>query len=141
MAVGSVRADLIGGQPIWIPAPSSPGGRHLNPQAFLQVVGNQQGSLGRNVIFGPGMAQLDFALQKEFAASERTALRFRLEAFNLWNHPNFGNPVGALASGTFGSSTSMLNQFLGSGSPDSGLVPALQIGGPRALQLGLRLHF
>jgi hypothetical protein len=41
----------------------------------------------------------------------------------------------------FGQSTSLLNMELGTGSPGSGLAPALQTGGPRAVQLALRFHF
>jgi len=140
-AQGAARPDLVGGQSLWLADADSAVGRRLNLAAFQAAATGRQGSLGRNAIFGPGMSQIDLALQREFALSERAALRCRLEVFNLWNHPNFGNPEGSMLIGTFGAPVSMLNQFLGSGSPDSGLVPALQIGGPRALQIGLRFRF
>lgn len=135
------RPDVLAGQPLWIADANAPGGRRLNAAAFQASSTAGHGSLGRNAIIGPGMGQLDLALQKEIALSERVFLRLRLEAFNVTNHPNFGNPVGDLSSLTFGRPVNMLNHYLGSGGPDSGLVPALQIGGPRALQIGLRLHF
>jgi hypothetical protein len=54
---------------------------------------------------------------------------------------NFADPVRFLSSGLFGEPASLLNMMLGSGSPNSGLAPALQSGGPRTLQLGLRARF
>jgi len=61
---------------------------------------------------------------------------FRTDAFNVLNHPNFTNPSGLIQ---FGPSqfraTRMLNQGLG------GLTPLFQAGGPRSLQLSLKLSF
>ena len=139
--IGGLRPNLVIGQPIWIPDRNSPIGTSLNPLAFQTATGLANGSLGRNAIVGPGMSQLDLALQKELRFNERWALRIRLEAFNIRNTANFVNPDSQLTDTLFGRPTSMLNQYLGSGSPDSGLTPALQMGGPRSLQLGLRLHF
>jgi hypothetical protein len=87
------------------------------------------------------MAQVDFAVRREFRLSERRRVQLRLEAYNLLNHPNFADPVSYLNSPVFGQSTSMLNLMLGSGSPGSGLSPTLQTGGPRSLQGSLRFQF
>jgi hypothetical protein len=87
------------------------------------------------------MAQVDFAVRREFRLSERRRLQLRVEAYNLLNHPNFADPVNYLDSPVFGQSTSMLNLMLGSGSPGSGLSPTLQTGGPRSLQGSLRFLF
>jgi len=65
----------------------------------------------------------------------------RAETFNALNQPAFADPVRFLADPLFGRSPSMLNLMLGSGTPSSGLTPAFQTGGPRSLQLVLRLHF
>jgi hypothetical protein len=135
------RANLVANRPQWIEDSRVPGGRRLNPVAFSAPPSGVQGTLGRNAIAGPGMWQLDLALQRQFRLSERAALQFRVEAFNLTNHPNFGNPDNLLTDYAFGYPASMLNSYLGSGGPASGLAPALQIGGPRALQIGLRLRF
>jgi hypothetical protein len=138
------RPDLLGGSAVWVADTDSPTGRRLNPAAFAAAPSDRQGTLGRNVLFGPGMWQLDMALQREFRFQGRVALQLRMEAFNLLNHPNFGNPdvyVAALGTHDFGIPSTMLNQFLGSGGPANGLTPALQIGGPRALQIALRLRF
>jgi carboxypeptidase family protein len=50
------------------------------------------GSLGRNAIIGPGFNNVDFSLIKRTKISERFANELRIEAFDLFNHPNFGQP-------------------------------------------------
>ena len=135
------RPNLVYGQPLWLADPSVGGGRRLNPAAFQATVAPKQGTLGRNAIAGFGMSQVDVALRREFRLTERRRLQLRLEAFNLFNHANFADPVRFLNSGAFGQSTSMLNLMLGSGSPGSGLAPILQTGGPRSLQVSLRFRF
>jgi hypothetical protein len=135
------RANLVANQPLWIEDRNVPAGRRLNSAAFSAPPSGVQGTLGRNAIAGFGMWQFDLALQRQFRVSERVALQFRLEAFNLTNHPNFGSPNAELMVAPFGQPTNMLNQYLGTGGPASGLAPALQIGGPRALQIGVRLRF
>jgi hypothetical protein len=136
------RPNWVYGQPVWIDDASAPGGRRLNPAAFSPAAQpTQQGTLGRNVISGFGMWQVDLALRREFRWSERRRIQLRIEAFNLLNHTNFADPTQYLNSAVFGQSTSMLNLMLGSGSPGSGLAPILQAGGPRSLQGSLRLRF
>ena len=50
------------------------------------------GNSGRNIIDGPGIINIDFALHKQFKTSEATNLQFRVEFFNAFNHPNLGAP-------------------------------------------------
>jgi hypothetical protein len=140
------RPNFIGGVPLWIADPSSPGGRSLNPAAFqaIPLDGNgngTQGTLGRNAFTGFGMYQLDVALQREFVLGEQRAFQFRVEAYNALNHPEFADPVPFLANPLFGQSTSMLNLMLGTGSPASGLAPIFQSGGPRSLRFVVRFRF
>ncbi len=135
------RPLLLLSQPLWLSDPDAPGGRRLNPAAFLVMPSGQQGGLGRNSIEGFGMAQLDLAVSRDFSIHEKLALQFRVDAFNALNHANFADPVRYLDNPLFGQSSSMLNMMLGTGSPGSGLSPLLGTGGPRMLQLGLRLHF
>jgi hypothetical protein len=87
------------------------------------------------------MSQLDLALQRQFTITERLKAQLRIETFNTFNHPNFGNPDTFLGDPGFGRPTTMLDQFLGAGGPASGLAPALQIGGPRSLQIAVRFRF
>jgi len=68
-------------------------------------------------------------------------LRFRSEFFNIFNHPNFGNPNNSLTSPLFGHSTQTLASFLGSGGANGGFNPLYQTGGPRSIQLALKLQF
>jgi hypothetical protein len=130
------RPDRVPGQPVWIPDANAGGGKSLNPLAFTPGPAGQQGTEGRNDIPGFGLTQVDLSLGRKFAVTERIALQFRTDAFNLFNHPNFANPLAFIGSGaTFLSSPSMANQGLG------GLNSVFQQGGPRSLQLSLKLSF
>jgi hypothetical protein len=133
------RPNLVPGVPIWL-ASRGLGGRRLNPAAFSTPAGIQ-GNLGRDSIAGFGMSQLDLAAQRRFPLSDRFELQLRAEAYNAFNHPNSADPVRFLDSPYFGTATSMLNLMLGSGTARSGLAPAFQPGGPRSLQLSVRLQF
>ena len=139
--INAFRPDLMVGQPMWAPDPNSPGGRRLNPIAFLAVPPGVQGDMGRNVISGFGMEQLDLALSRDFRLSDRASFQVRASAFNALNQANFADPVKYLDSPLFGQSTSMLNMMLGTGSPGSGLSPILQTGGARSFELGVRVRF
>jgi hypothetical protein len=78
----------------------------VSPSAFLRLdpttQAGQFGNEGRNVVRGPGIADVDFSLLKDFPVTERARLQFRAECFNVANHPNFGLPVNDLASPNFG---------------------------------------
>lgn len=135
---GAFSRPNLTGKPFWIPDPSAGGGKSLNPAAFTPQASGTQGSEGRNDIPGFGLTQADLSIARKFTLSERWNLQFRADAFNVLNHPNFANPVG-LVDPFFGSiflkSQSMANLGLG------GLNPLFQEGGPRSLQLSLRLAF
>jgi hypothetical protein len=133
------RPDLVPGVPLWLPA-NVIGGRMLNPAAFAVPAGIQ-GNLGRNAIAGAGMAQLDVALERRFRVSEAASLNLRVEAYNALNVANPADPVRFLDSPYFGAPVSMLNSMLGSGGARSGLTPAFQPGGPRSIEISLRLRF
>lgn len=139
--INAFRPNLALDQPLWISEAGAPGGRVLNPAAFLATPAGVQGILGRNALTGFGMWQVDLALRREFKLNERIRMEVRLEAYNALNHPNFADPVAYLDSPVFGQSTSMLNMMLGTGSPGSGLSPILETGGPRSLQVGVKWRF
>ena len=84
---------------------------------------------------------MDFAVQRQFRITEKVNLRFRSEFFNIFNRPNFGPPTNSLTSPLFGYSTETLASSLGSGGANGGLNPLYQIGGPRSVQLALKLLF
>jgi len=83
--------------------------------------------------------QVDFALRRQFNFTEKVHLQLRAEAFNLFNHPNFGLPENNLTSAQFGRTTRTLATSLGS--QGTGLSPLFQVGGPRSIQFALRLGF
>ncbi len=130
-----IRPNLVLGAPLYIEDTLVAGGRRINRSAFQAPPTGQQGNLGRNTLRGFPLYQLDLALRRQFNLTENTAIQFRAEAFNLFNHPNFANPINDLSNGLFGQSTQMLGRSLG------GLSPLYQIGGPRSLQFALRLQF
>jgi hypothetical protein len=82
---------------------------------------------------------MDLAVRRDFPIHERLKLQFRAEAFNVFNHPNFGTinsffcPPGPFC--TFGQATRTLAHSLGV------LGPLYQMGGPRSMQFALKLAF
>jgi hypothetical protein len=129
------RPDVIASQPLYVNDPSVGGGRRFNPAAFSVPQGARQGSLGRNALRGFDASQVDISIRRAFHLSERLQLEAKLDAFNVLNHANFASPSGILNDPNFGVSTQMLGRGLG------GLNALYQIGGPRSLQLSLKLRF
>jgi len=129
------RPNIVSGVPLVLDDSAAPGGRRFNPAAFSVPPNGLQGNLGRNVLRGFGLSQLDVSIRRSFRLAERLQLQFRADAFNVLNHPNFASPEGRLNNVNFGRSTQMLGTALG------GLTPLYQIGGPRSLQLSLKLQF
>jgi Carboxypeptidase regulatory-like domain/TonB dependent receptor len=146
------RPDLVAGQPLYLSGSlcrstfealgiltngeSCPGGMGLNPGAFSIPSTVRQGTEGRNDIRGFGLTQVDLSVGRKFPLTERVNLQFRADAFNLFNHPNFSNPAALLDCGPACLlSGTTLNGSLG------GLNPLFQEGGPRSLQLSLKLSF
>ncbi len=88
---GDLRADIIG-------SPSLPAGQKqgpngwFNPAAFADPV-MAYGDSGRNIIIGPGFANLDTSLFKVFPIKEKGQLQIRVEYFNVFNRTNFMNPA------------------------------------------------
>ena len=121
--------------------PQFPGGKAFNRAAFTAPPTAQQGNFGRGVLRGFGAAQADVAFQRQFHLADRLGLRFRGEFFNLFNHPNFGPPDSNITDSLFGYSTGTLAGSLGSGGANGGFNPLYQIGGPRSIQLALKVQF
>jgi hypothetical protein len=80
-------------------------------------------------------------LRKQFKIRQRLALQARADLFNIFNQPNFGNPINYFSSPQFGQSTQMPGASPGTGGQSGGLNPLYQIGGPRSAQLALKLVF
>jgi hypothetical protein len=135
------RPNVNPGVPLELHDDAYPGGRVFNKAAFTPAPAGHQGNLGRNVLRGFGASQADIAVQRRFHVSHSAGLMFRAEMFNVFNHANFGSPIGDLSSPLFGRSTQTLASSLGTGGANGGLNPLYQIGGPRSIQLALKLQF
>jgi hypothetical protein len=73
-----------------------------NPNAFTTPTGLTFGDSGRDNLRNPGRVNFDMALFKHFAIKESTAFEFRVEAFNVFNHPEWsGFPTGFGAADLF----------------------------------------
>jgi hypothetical protein len=148
------RPDLVGDPFAGTHTPDS----FLNLPAFkvpctLDVAGNciagtqHFGNLGRNALVGPHYRNFDFSVVKNNNLGERVKLQIRMDIFNLFNHPNFANPlwpnfgVDFLANGI--DATGRGVGFLPiTTTPDVGTGnPFLGGGGSRNIQLALRLSF
>ncbi len=140
---GANCASVLQGLNRLKPGQGCPGGRAINPNAFAQVpsdpnTGNatRQGTASRNFVRGFGAWQMDLAVRREFPIYEDLRLQFRAEAFNIFNHPNFGLVDPSLGSLTFGQATGTLATSLG-----GILSPLYQTGGSRSMQFALKLVF
>jgi hypothetical protein len=60
------------------------------------------GSLGRNVVIGPGFNNVDFSVIKNTTLGENVRMQFRAEVFDLFNHANFGPPGTVVGTPAFG---------------------------------------
>jgi hypothetical protein len=67
---------------------------YVDASQFVLAPVGMFGNLGRNTLISPGLADFDGSFFKYFNVTEEHKLQFRMEFFNLFNHPNFGAPVG-----------------------------------------------
>jgi hypothetical protein len=112
--IDQIRPNLVSGQSIR-PQNFSVPNNQLNPAAFMAPLSGQYGNVGRNTGRGPGFTQWDTSISKTTQLSERLAVQFRGELFNLLNHPNFANPDSFLSDLNFGKSTSTIANHVGTG--------------------------
>jgi hypothetical protein len=113
----------------------------FNAAAFFNPGDGVFGNAGRNILRGPGFAQVDFSVFKNTKITETTSLQLRMEIFNIFNKTNFADPSGGLVRGDvnslnpsafFGQSTSTV------GNQQGGLLGS---GGPRQIQFSARFNF
>jgi hypothetical protein len=123
-----------------------------NPGAYVAPQGLTFGNAGRNSVRNPGFNNWNSALFKHFQVKERAAFEFRAEAFNIFNHTEWGpvgGDAGSAAYNGFSSSTNAANCFGGpnnsAGDPSClGSSTFLYIGiahPARILQLGAKFIF
>jgi len=103
-----------------------------NPNAFVAPRGLTFGDAGRNILRNPSRTNFDMALFKHFKFTERMAFEFRAEAFNIFNHTQWGGIAGESGSaGGEGNNTFQQDGFLRPSSTHN----------PRILQLGAKFIF
>ena len=69
------------------------GSSYFDPLAFAPVTEARFGNAGYNSMRGPGVANWDFGIFREFISRERLRVQFRVESFNFSNTPHFSNPA------------------------------------------------
>lgn len=135
---GTLRPDVTG--PIDVGYAASPSGSAtavdyvLNPSVFINqgtTAGTAIGfgNLGRNTIIGPGFADTDITVIRNFKLTERVNLQLRGEAFDLFNHVNFTSPNLTVGSSTFGQITGGTR------------TPTGDFGSSRQLEMAMKLQF
>jgi hypothetical protein len=101
----SERPDLVGNPYVGVCPNGSKVGTAscwFNSSAFALPPPGQFGNAGRNILRGPGFAQFDLSLQKNFHLREGRELTFGAEAYNLFNHPNLAVPSNTQSPLTLG---------------------------------------
>jgi hypothetical protein len=127
--------NLVPNVPIYLHVQGIPGNRQVNDAAFSLPADNAYGNAPRNFVRGFGMEQVDLAIRRSFPIVDQLNLQFRAELFNVFNHPDFGYIEPLYGNPQFGQATETLNESLGN------LSPLYQQGGPRSMQLALKLQF
>ncbi len=150
-----VQRPVLTGQSL-TPAGGKSVGQWFNPGAFaipaLNAAGNASvfGNAPRNLLRGPGTWQVDMGLGKSFSLWERGRIQFRGEFYNVFNHPQLGQP-GATCQGngstsgitpcesatTFSRISNTINLNTAIVNP----ITPVGSGTPREIQLALRFDF
>ena len=119
---------------------AGPGQSYFDPFAFRAVTDARFGTSGINTMRGPGLANWDFGLFREFTATERVRVQFRMEAFNFSNTPHFANPGGNVSNLSLNQDGSVRD--LGGFSVITGVTSLAREGvDERQFRFGLRLSF
>jgi len=116
------RPNIVPGIGVTLPRSQRTDQEFFNTAAFSMPAPYTFGDAGRNIIPGPGNNIFDVALHRHFKIREQGTIEFRAEAFNVFNHPNWGIP------GPY---------------PDFGPLfgKILSVGDPRRMQFALRYDF
>jgi len=127
---GSSRATLLPGAIAALPNGQRSIAQWFNIAAFTASGPQQFGNTGRNILLGPGTAQADLSLFKDFALSGEGGrrLQLRAESFNVSNTPQFNNPASSIGSA-------------GAGTISAAGAPLTFQRTSREIQLALKLYF
>jgi Carboxypeptidase regulatory-like domain len=136
---GTLRPNLVPGVSL-----TPPGGRTIahwiNPAAFVAPATGTFGDAPRNLYPGPGTWQVDTGVAKTLSLGERARMEFRAEFYNVFNHPQLGQPQATFNpsnSNGFGAITNTVNLNTAIVSP----ITPVGSGTPREIQFALRLEF
>jgi hypothetical protein len=133
--------NLTPQRPLYLHNSGFPGGRIFNGginaanPAFTVPQGDAQGGAPRNLVRGLGAFQENAGIRRAFQLHDSLNFQIGMEMFNVTNHPNFGYIDPYLPDLLFGQPTKLLNQSFGT----TGSI--YQQGGPRSMQISLRLVF
>ena len=136
---GTLRPNLVPGVSL-TPRGGRTVAQWVNPAAFAAPAAGTFGNAPRNLLSGPGTWQVDTAIAKTFLLGERARAEFRSEFYNVFNHPQLGQPHATFnPSNTvgFGSITNTVNLNTAIVSP----ISPVGSGTPREIQFALRLEF
>jgi len=113
-----------------------------NKSVMVPPVLGTFGTMGRNLFRDPGIMNVDFSVFKNFRFTERFNAQFRVEFFNVFNHPILANPYGGVVGSNIGDDPSGGTFGCGCGTPDviNG-NPILGSGSARVMQLGFKFLF
>ena len=140
-ASGTERPDLVRGVPL-----TPPGGKRIaewiNPAAFATPAG-EFGTAPRDLFPGPGTWQVDLATDKTFTLTERSQLQFRSEFYNIFNHPQLGQPTATcdLTSAGQVGCPSGFGSVITTVNTEVSPVTPVGSGTPREMQFALRFEF
>jgi len=133
--------------------PHTPG-QYFNPNAFIQpyvsiansgggnTIYGTYGNVRRDSLVGPGLQEVDFSAIKNSHVTERIAVQFRAEFFNIANHTNFLTPNEVVFSSAPTIKTTGTTQTLtpSAFSPTAGVVTATSTTS-RQIQFGAKIQF
>jgi len=113
----------------------------FNPSAFAVPPPGEFGSAGRNMLRGPAFAQFDAALHKNFAIADRRTITVGVEAYNLFNRPNFGVPSNTQSPLSLGGNgDAVFKDAAGNFAANTGQI-LTTAGTARQIQLAVRVSF
>ncbi len=133
--------DLIPGRPLYVYGYQFPGGRMFNGgqnavnPALALPEAPRPGDAPRNLLRGFPEVQGNVGIRQTYQLPKGLNMQLKIEAFNVFNHPNFGYIDPSFSDLLFGQSTKMLDQSFG----NAGAL--YNQGGPRALQVSVKATF
>src|SRR3984957_15202370 len=124
------------------PKVSSPTrGMWFNPAAYADPAPGTFGDARRNTLIGPGYANVNLSLAKEFPIHESISLEVRADAYNMFNHINWGNPDANVGYNACTNSSVSCGATSGTLADTTAGQVTSPVGGTRIIQLGAHLRF